>query len=387
MLKKLELGDDATWKKRFLASYIRWTKMADQNQRRGLVGTNLDGIQQLYAWDVESGELEKRTDAPAGITSGMISADGRYIYYHRDKQGDEIGHFVRIPFEGGEEEDVTPDMVPYSSNTISQSHAGNRIGFTGAEKEGFGIYLLDEGRSPRLLKQYERFTFGPQLSSDGAIAVIASSERSGSLDLSLEAFDAASGDLMAELWDGEDTSVRPFAFSPQPRDDRLLVTTSRTGFERPAIWNPRTEDRIDLPVDEISGTLLPSCWSPDAKMILLTGLHQAEYQLYRYDLEAERVVRLDHPPGVVSTAYFTKTGEIFTTWEAPSTPSRLIALDAQTGKQKRVVLPADESPPGRPWRSITFSSEDDTPIQAWLAYQRASPRSQRSSIPTVALRR
>ena len=123
-------------RKRFLASYIRWTKMADQNQRRGLVGTNLDGIQQLYAWDVESGELEKRTDAPAGITSGMISADGRYIYYHRDKQGDEIGHFVRIPFEGGEEEDVTPDMVPYSSNTISQSHAGNRIASRALRRKG-----------------------------------------------------------------------------------------------------------------------------------------------------------------------------------------------------------------------------------------------------------
>ncbi len=133
MLKELDLGDSARWKERFLASSIAWAAIASQEPRRGLVAANLDGILQLYAWDVETGELSKRTDAPAGVSQGMISAGGSHIYYHRDDQGGEIGHYVRILFDGGEEE----DMAPYSSLTVAQSHTGNVVGCTCAGTDGF----------------------------------------------------------------------------------------------------------------------------------------------------------------------------------------------------------------------------------------------------------
>ena len=35
-----------------------------------------------------------------------------------DTKGNEIGHFIRIPFEGGEAEEVTPDIPPYLHSVL-----------------------------------------------------------------------------------------------------------------------------------------------------------------------------------------------------------------------------------------------------------------------------
>src|SRR5215217_4135670 len=136
----LDTSQDATWKRRFRAASIAWSKLAETNPARGLVCTNKDGIYQLYAWDVASGALTQLTSQPAGVISGMISADGEYVYYHRDQQGNELGHYVRVPFAGGEPVDITPDMPPYASFFIEQSHDGQVTGFLTASAQGFEIF-------------------------------------------------------------------------------------------------------------------------------------------------------------------------------------------------------------------------------------------------------
>src|SRR5262245_26354761 len=101
MLKELNVSDNAQWKQRFRASNIAWSTIAGANPARGLVCTNKDGIFQLYAWDVNSGQLTRLTNQPAGVVAGAISADGKSVYYHHDAQGNEIGHYMRVSFEGG----------------------------------------------------------------------------------------------------------------------------------------------------------------------------------------------------------------------------------------------------------------------------------------------
>ncbi|HEX5941427.1 MAG TPA: hypothetical protein VFY66_04080, partial [Anaerolineales bacterium] len=61
-MKPLDLRPEANWRKRFRATDIRWTFVAAQNPQRGLVCTNKDGIYQLYAWDIPTGELRQATD-------------------------------------------------------------------------------------------------------------------------------------------------------------------------------------------------------------------------------------------------------------------------------------------------------------------------------------
>ena len=111
MITDLQLDDKASWKQRFRAPVVVWTQIAPANPTRGLAVNNTSGKYQLYAWDVPSGALRQRTEKPTGMLSGTLSGDGRYVYYLDDERGNEIGHFVRIPFENGEAQDITPDEI------------------------------------------------------------------------------------------------------------------------------------------------------------------------------------------------------------------------------------------------------------------------------------
>ena len=113
MVREPQLDNSAPWKERFRVPVITSTQIARLAPTRGLVTSNRSGIYQLYTWDVPTGELRQLTDRFEGLLYGVISPNGRHVYCFADTKGNEIGHFMRIPFEGGEAEDITPDMPPY----------------------------------------------------------------------------------------------------------------------------------------------------------------------------------------------------------------------------------------------------------------------------------
>jgi Tol biopolymer transport system component/dienelactone hydrolase len=366
----------AVWKRRFRASAILWTEIAKAAPTHGLVASNKSGVVQLYVWHVPTGELTQLTDRPEGKLFGLLSPDGSYVYYLDDQLGNEIGHYVRVPFEGGEPQDITPDMPPYSSFGLTVSLASNLIGFTLANPDGFHLYCIDLGPestvgAPQLIYQSKKFAFGPFLSHNGEVAVMASTERTGLQHYSLIAVDPANGEQIGELWDGPGNSLEAVAFSPIIGDLRLLGTTDRTGVKRPLIWNPRTGDRTDLAFEELEGEIIPLEWSFDGKRILLCQFSRAVQQLYTYDLMSDTLTLLDHPSGTFgffgdARTYWGPEGEIFAQWQDSTHPPQLIALDGDTGVETRTVLAAGEVPLCRPWKSITFTSSDGQEIQGWL---------------------
>jgi dipeptidyl aminopeptidase/acylaminoacyl peptidase len=371
-MKELHTETDAPWKRRFRTPAILWTQIAKAAPARGLAASDRSGTYQLYAWDVPTGDLQQLTNRPEGLIGGLLAPDGRYVYYFDDQQGNEIGHYVRVPFEGGAPEDVTPDLPPYASFGLSISQAGHLLGFTLADAEGFHLTCLELGPdgaigAPRTLYRNKSLFFGPALSHDGEVAIIASTERTGKPQFSLVALDMSNGERIAELWDGPESSIRMSSFAPRPGDMRLLATTNRSDVERPLIWNPRTGERTDLALDELGGEIMPLDWSPDASQVLLCQFERAVQQLYIYDLSSKELRRLAHPSGTYDATYFEPGGAIFAQWQDSTHPSQLIALDGATGARTRTMLAAGAIPPCRAWRSVSFRSSDGTEIQGWLA--------------------
>ena len=377
MMTDLQLDDKALWKQRFRAPVVAWAQIARTDPTRGLAVTNSSGKYQLYAWDVPSGTLRQLTDWQAGIQYGEISGDGRYIYYLDDEQGNELGHFVRVPFENGEARDITPEWPPYSTLGYLSSGSGSHFGFVRCDDDGFRTYSMEtkangEIGAPLLLFHSSKMAFGPFYSYRGEVAVIATTDHATVQDFNLVAFDIATGDQIAELWDGSGTSLDPILFSPLPGDLRLTGTTNRSGLKRPFIWNPLTNERLDIDFPDLTGEVVPLDWSPDGKWLLLSQFNQAIQQLYLYDLKDQMLRKLDHPSGTYGLpfasvgVYFGIEGEIFAQWQDASHPTQLIALDAQTGRIKRSVLAAGSVPEGHSWRSITFPSSDEQMIQGWL---------------------
>lgn len=368
-MKALDLSPEADWRKRFRATDILWGVAAKQNPGRGLVCTNKDGIYQLYAWDIPSGELTQVTWQSAGVIQGIISADGNYIYFLKDEDGNEIGHYVRVQFGGGEAEDISPELPLYSSFSIAQSRMGNVTAFMAAGEDGYKVYVRHGDDVPKLVYHSESIIFEIVPSCDGRIVFIASSERTKSMEFSVLAIDATSGERMAEVWD-ENASVQNIIPSAKAGDPWILCTSNQSGFERPFLWNSSSGERIPFQVDEIPGAIFPSDWSEDGERILLCQIYQAQYQLYCYELSGHSVRKLEHPFGTLGgflPGSFGQDGEIWITHEDAAQPASLVALDETTGRLKRVLVKAGELPAGRQFRSVSFPSENGDLVQGWLA--------------------
>lgn len=382
MPKPLDLSPSAPWKQRFKATRFLLAYMARANSARGIVIGNQVNSYQVYAWETGTGKLRLLTERSGPTNRGWISSNGQYVYFLDDQSGNELGHLTRVPFEGGAFEDVTPNLPPYTLRGVSLSRNGRMLAFDAVNKNGFQLYGVTLGphgemSEPRLIFKSEKEAWGAVLASDGTIVGMMSTARAGGQRRrSLLAIDTTDGHLVNEVWDGPQADIEIVTFSPL-NDQRILAMTSQSGFKQPFIWNPLTNERLDLECGDLPGEIVPLDWSPDGTSILLCQLFRGQQQLYGYRLADRALTRLAHPegtfydpiigvPGEGESLWFGSNEEIWGIWEDSASPTRLIALDAQTGTLTRIMIPAIEVPIGRALRSITFPSSDGQEVQAWL---------------------
>ena len=279
-MKRLICSNHCVWTKMpcgsnvFRAPVIAGAQISSGNPDHGLVTGTQTGQYQLYAWDLPSNSLRQITFRLDGTVFGLLSPDGRYVYYLQDEGGDEIGHFVRIPWDGGEPESITPGMPPYSAFGLSMSRAGNVMGGTFADDSGFHTRIMkvvagDVIDPPKELHHSHKMMFGTTLSHDGEIGVITSTERTTFQHNGLMAFNTVTGKKLGELWDSG-SSIMAFGFSPLPDDFRLMATGTKTGYNRPFIWNPISGEIEKLALPALTGDVSVMHWSSDGKCILLS---------------------------------------------------------------------------------------------------------------------
>jgi len=369
-----------SWKERFRARVVLWTVPASANRNRALAVSNRSGVLQLYAWDFARNELRQLTDRPTGATEGTISADGRWVHYLDDAAGDELGHWLRIPFEGGDAIDLTPDLPRYNSSDLHTSPDGRLIAFTAVHDDKFTLYAMPDpaagtGGTARILYQSAFTSWSIGFDSSGRLLGVISSERTGKARYSLIVIDVESGERVGELWDGPECSLSNVRFSPLPDDPRVVAASDVTGSLSPLIWHPRTGERHDIAPatagDE--SEVVAWDWSADGRSILLSRVANAVQTLSIYEVETGRVRPLDHPAGMYGFwgddgNWFSADGDIVAQWQDATHPATVVLLDPRTGHLVRELLtPSTTPPPSRPWRSITYTVDDSEPIQAWLA--------------------
>jgi dipeptidyl aminopeptidase/acylaminoacyl peptidase len=370
-MKPLNVAEDAPWKLRYRAPSIMMTQVAKLDPERGTAVANDTDIFQVYAWDVPAGTRRQLTFREEGVLMHALSPDGRYIYYLEDKKGDEIGHFVRMPWDGGNPVVVTPSLLPYSPAGLTISRQGNKLALITAMPDGFTLYVLDLLKDdsigePQKLFHSQALMMVPLLSPDGSLVVVHTAEKTGRPEYALYAFDTQTGEKVGELWDGEQTSIQGIGFTPRVEDGRLLANSNKTGIEQLLLWHPRSGQRQDLAFADVTGSANAFDWTNDGQQFLFRTFNQAEQQWYVYDVGTENVTALNTPSGTIAGSYFMPDGEIFAHLQDSTHPTQLVALDAQTGKLKREVLAASDVPPGHPWRSVQFTSSDGQQIQGWL---------------------
>ncbi len=373
MMKELQAEKNALWKLRYRAPSVGSALIAAACPTRAILNDTRSGSLQYYAWDIPSNSLRQITNTPGGISVDMyISPDGQWVYYLHDQQGTETGHFVRMPFDGGEPQDLTPKLPPYSPFGFMISRSGSRIALTAVYDSVYHVYCLEVGKDgkPGALREIHtspQHMEGVGISHDGDILVVRSTERTSNLQFSLLAFEASTGEKISELWDDGESSMDIMLPSPVPGDPRLLATTTHTGLESLLIWNPRTSERTDLWFENVTGAIRAFDWSPDGRRILFRTYNAAVQQLYIHDLVTGETIPLRSPAGVQMSPCFSPDGtEIYSRFESATRRSSLIALSASSGEMLRTLLSAGEVPPGHELQSVSFPSSDGQIVQAWL---------------------
>ncbi|MBU8912375.1 MAG: prolyl oligopeptidase family serine peptidase [Spirochaetales bacterium] len=366
----IDSSTTAPWKKRYRAQVIAQAIIAPGNPRRGLAATDPDGLLQLHAWDTETGALQSRTDLPTGIRRGYLSPSGEWIYYHHDNRGDEIGYLYRVPWAGGPAENVTPEMPEYAMLTCTESRNGKLLSLTHADKEGFHIQVRELGGQPRFTVDKKSMSAGMDFSADGRLGILATTERSGSVDFSLEAYDIETGNRVAELWDGAGTNMRSIMFSPVTGDERLLTTTNTGGFARPFFWNPRTGDRTPIDLGKISGEVVPWDWSQNGLKLLMTVVDHALFRLFVYDLARSELTEVAHDGGTIASAQFIGDDTLLLTSDSAH-PWRVVRRevigDGLVGGEEQTMLRGHEVPESTRWRSASFTGARGEAVHAWIA--------------------
>jgi dienelactone hydrolase len=291
------------WEKRFRAPRVSLPDWAEDAPDRSLYVSNVTGTFELYAWDRATGDHRQVTDRPNGTTDGVLTPDGEEIWWFSDTDGDEFGVWMRQPFKGGDDEPVVHGLEPSFPAGLAIARDGTAVVGRSTDEDGTTIHLCRPGEEPVEIYRHRESAGVADLSHDGTLLVVEHTEHGDAMHSALRVM-RLDGTTVAELDDSEggtkELGLTALGFAPVADDSRLLVAHQRTGRWEPMIWEPLTGDTTELAID-LPGDVSAD-WYPDGTSLLVSHSHQARSDLWRYDIAARTLTRVETPPGSVADA-------------------------------------------------------------------------------------
>jgi dipeptidyl aminopeptidase/acylaminoacyl peptidase len=340
-------------------------QVARRHRDRALILGDATGVVQAYALDLRSGELQQVTNAEVGSVFAAISPDGRHVFALDDVGGNEVGHWIRRPLDGGPALDLTPSMASYSSWVITASDDGETVVMAVSDDDGTALWACRPGKTgsePVRLLTSPGLIVTLAFTADGDTIVCQSSGPTGSNATALVAIDVETGHEVASLWDGVPSSMgRPIA-SPLAGYRRVAATSNVSGRDRPLLWDLGTGHRRDLAL-EVEGDVEVLDRSDDGRWLLLGVSDRAVESLWRFDLDTDAGERIETGGGsVLDGPAFGSDGIVVLRDRATEPPSVLsVGPDGA-----RTILTDPDAPAAHAWRSVSFPSSDGTSVQAWV---------------------
>jgi dipeptidyl aminopeptidase/acylaminoacyl peptidase len=333
------LAEEAAWRKRFRAARTTLPVWAEDAPERLLYASNESGTWELYVWDRTTDERRQLTDRKEGTLNGAIDPAGEHIWWFDDTDGDEFGRWLVQPFDGAEGRDIRLERAYESGLNLGRNLSA--IGRT--TDEGTFIHVARDGADPEQIYHHVEQAYLGGLSADESLLVIHHSEHGDSRHMSLRAVDLT-GKTVAELSDGPGLGLDSRGFSRVDGDERVLVLHERSDLKRPLLWWPRTGEtrEFDLKLD---GDVEAS-WYPDGKALVIVHEHAGRSQLYRLEIEPERLVAIPTDPGTIAAAAARPDGQIWYQWSDAATSPEIRYIDAD-GNGGVLLRPEDgEAPAG-----------------------------------------
>lgn len=368
------------WEARFRAPQVGFPHWARDAPECLVFGSDDTGSWQVHALDQARGMRWKITDEAVGVRYGLCAPDGRSVVWFHDVSGDESGHWLVAPFA---DESIEPEpLLPSLPDGWSQGLAlGAGVVVAGLSRgDGFEVHAGAPGAEPTLLHRHAELVHVGPLSRDEALVALEHAERGDSVHLAVRVVDARDGTVVAELHDGPGLGLQAVAWSPVPGDQRLALVHERVGLDRPAVWDPTTGERRDLPVD-VPGDVSIADWWPDGSALLLLHHHEGRDHLLRLDLTSGVARVLDHPQGTITSARVRPDREVWLRWSSGAEPPSVT-----TAAGDEVLAPNGPRPPlGQPFRSWWFDNRSGDRVHGFVVTPPDDGSDSRRPCPVVML--
>ncbi|WP_055546266.1 prolyl oligopeptidase family serine peptidase [Streptomyces sp. NBRC 110028] len=334
------------WEKRFRAPRVGLPEWAEDAPDRSLFVSNATGTYELYAWDRATGAQRQVTDRPNGTTDGVLTPDGRWIWWFSDTDGDEFGVWLRQPFEGGGsgdsgpggeggkpgvDEPAAPGLEPSYPAGLALGRDGTAVVGRSTDEEGSTIHVVAPGAEPREIYRHRESAGVGDLSHDGTLIAVEHTEHGDAMHSAIRVV-RLDGTAVAELDDTkggtEELGLAVMGFAPVAGDTRLLVGHQRRGRWEPMVWDPltgvETALAIDLPGD------VGADWFPDGSALLVSHSHQARGELWRYELASGELTRVETPAGTIAGASARPDSSIEFLWSSAEQPPQVLSTSGRT---------------------------------------------------------
>ncbi|WP_405442947.1 prolyl oligopeptidase family serine peptidase [Streptomyces niveus] len=335
----------------------------------------------LTVWDAEKDVSRPIAGDYGDPRNAVLSADGTAILNLLDDNGSEMGHVWSLPVDGGPPDNLTPGLPPYTLRGIDVARTGDLAVVSAVDGDGFSLLLLDTTgeRPPRRLFSSTAEAWNALVSADGKWAAVDTTDHNPGLRrfaVTVVSTSADGPETPLTLSDGPAEPVRGIRFSPVPGDDRLLVSTERTGHLRPCVWHHTARSRIDLDAPHLTGDVAPLDWSDDAAYVLLVHVDAGVHHVLEWHPETGALRDVPHPPGAFFEAdiadahtnywasHYGADGQIRLLHQRFDQPLSLLRADRETGEVTPRWTPPLR-PRGVPLTSHTVRSADGTPVQLW----------------------
>lgn len=345
------------WEQRLRAPTVSFPVWSSRSPDTLIFLSNESGSQQLWVVDHGDGSRRQLTHHSWGVSEFLVHPEAAQVAWWRDDEGSELGSYVLTKVTDG----TTTPLIPGIASGWNQgvALADGRAVVAVSREDQYSVWVCDALTAhPRLLlhaayplglgRPWETTPGG--LSSDARLVCVRHAEFGDMLHFGLRAYDAVTGDVVAELHDqGRTLAVGPW--SPLPGDQRVAVIHERDGVERPQIWHPKRQHVEEYPLD-LPGPVDVLSWWPDARSLLLTHHWRGRDTLHRLDLGTGSLTWRHDPQGAITGAAVRPDGQVWLRSESATTAPAVHVADGP------VVLMAQGDPPptGAPHESFVVST-------------------------------
>lgn len=329
---------------------------AARDGRRAVETRYVDGLPQIVAWDLTTGQRRQVTTAPLGAETAAIEPDGHGLWWFDAAPGGQ-GRWLRGPFEGGPSRPALDGVPAGRMHGLAFDPRSGLAGVGVGVADSSRYYLGRPGERARLVAEEPGYAAVVGLAPGGRLLATAG-DPAGPAAVRL--WSPASGVLVDAIpgaaGDGDGGAVWALGFRPDLTTARpeLLLVLERAGRYTLAFWRQGEGIRTHGPGSALDfDTEITACWYGPGRTALVQQDRAGRSRLLRADLDRGTTAVLPTPEGTIIDFSCAPDRTVHCLWSRDGEPPRSLICHPESTESAE--QPESPERPGRSGRSVTAS--------------------------------